>query len=156
MPVAAIFNCCSVMKRNQEIFNPSMNDILSNSLFLMAAYLFTELFCPFVTNEWDTDKCDADLGLACDHICIWQPVMYPHTLVWPLTWILKSVYLHMHSSPRFWMSWHYGSCWWWQVHLTLAEKFRTHPTSCLHNLFFSLRQPSALITVHHEWQGGLE
>lgn len=104
----------------------------------MAAYLFTGLCCPFVTNEWETDKCEADLGLACDHICIWQPVMYPHPPVWPLTWILKSVYLHINVSPRFWMSWHYGACWWWQVHLTLAEKFHTRPTSCLHTFFFLL------------------
>ena len=40
----------------------------------------------------------------------WDVFIYPRT------------FLHI-----FQISWHCGACWWWQVHLTLAEKFKSRP-----------------------------
>lgn len=36
--------------------------------------------------------------------------------------IYPRTFLHI-----FQISWHCGACWWWQVHLTLAEKFQSRP-----------------------------
>lgn len=101
------------------------------------------------------DECETDSSLASDQEFIWQPKLYPNPPVWPLTWTLKCVYLSMHISPHFQISWHYGACWWWQVHLTLAEKFKSHPTTPIYRASYILLE--AAFTSHYctfNWMAG--
>lgn len=84
-----------------------------------------------------TDECETDSTLASDQESIWQASSTQtqqsdhrheqwNVFIYPCTFLRV-----------FPISWLYGACWWWQVHLTLAEEFKPHPTAHIQSFLHS-------------------